>query len=411
MLQYEEALARVISAVPTPASESIALAEADGRFLAQDILAPIDLPPFDNSAMDGYAVHAADVASAKLNSPVRLRLVGRVAAGEKFLGEVRSGTCVRLFTGSTLPNGADAVVMQEDTRVDGAVPNEVMVLEPAKPWENVRFQGEDIKKTATVAAKGDALTVGRLALLAATGCVEAVVSRRPTVGILATGSELREPGQSLAPGQIYESNRPAIAALVRKAGAIPRTYPLVTDVLETTQIALSNALKECDMVITSGGVSVGEMDFVKQALTALGGELQFWKVAIKPGRPFVFGRLPSSHNRHSGADDKLFFGLPGNPVSALVTFLLLVRPAILRWQGASDVGLPSQSAVLAVSLENSGERRHYTRVRISIDGKCHSAGTQASHILSSFAAANGLVDIPPRTILAAGTTVEVLRWD
>ena len=165
------------------------------------------------------------------------------------------------------------------------------------------------------------------------------------------------------------------------------------------------------MIITSGGVSVGEMDFVKQALANLGGELQFWKVAIKPGRPFVFGRLPRSHNRLSSADDKLFFGLPGNPVSALVTFLLLVRPAILRWQGASDVGSPSQSAVLADPLENPGERRHFMRVRISIDGKCHSAGTQASHILSSFAAANGLVDIPPRTVLAAGTTVDVLRWD
>lgn len=411
MLQYEEALARVISAVPTPASESVALAQADGRYLARDILSPIDLPPFDNSAMDGYAVRAADVASAKPNSPVRLRLVGRVAAGEKLPGDVTSGTCVRLFTGSPLPNGADAVVMQEDTKVDGAVPNEVLVLEPVKPWENVRFQGEDIKRAAAVAAKGDALTVGRLALLAATGCVEVMVSRQPTVGILATGSELKERGQSLEPGQIYESNRPAIAALVRKAGAIPRVYPLVSDVLEATQIALSNAFKECDMVITSGGVSVGEMDFVKQALANLGVELQFWKVAIKPGRPFVFSRFPGSHNRLSTADDKLFFGLPGNPVSALVTFLLLVRPAILRWQGAANVGLPRQSAILADPLENSGERRHYMRVRISNDGKCHSAGTQASHILSSFAAANGLVDIPPRTVLAAGTTIEVLRWD
>jgi len=411
MLQYEEALARVISAVPAPASESIALAEADGRFLAQDILSPIDLPPFDNSAMDGYAVRAVNVASAKLNSPVRLRLVGRVAAGEKFLGDVTSGTCVRLFTGSPLPNGADAVVMQEDTKADGAAPNEVFVLESVKPWENVRFQGEDIKKTATVAAKGDAITVGRLALLAATGNVEVAVSRRPTVGILATGSELKEPGQLLAPGQIYESNRPAIAALARKAGAIPQVYPLVTDVLEATQIALSNAFKECDMVITSGGVSVGEMDFVKRALAELGGELQFWKVTIKPGRPFVFGRLPCSPNRLSSVDDKLFFGLPGNPVSALVTFLLLVRPAILRWQGASNVALARHSAVLAEPLENPGERRHYMRVRISTDGKCHSAGTQASHILSSFAVANGLVDIPPRTVLAAGTTVEVLRWD
>jgi molybdopterin molybdotransferase len=410
MLQYEEALAQVIGAVPTPESESIALADAEGRFLAHEILSPIDLPPFDNSAMDGYAVRAADVTSAKPNSPVCLRLAGRVAAGEKFLAEVTSGACVRLFTGSPLPKGADAVVMQEDTKADAA-PNEVLVLESVKPWENVRFQGEDIKRAAAVAAKGDRLTVGRLALLAATGCGEVVVSRQPSVGILATGSELREPGQLLAPGQIYESNRLALAVLVRKAGAIPRVYPLVRDVLEATQVALSNALKECDMVITSGGVSVGEMDFVKQALADLGGELQFWKVAIKPGRPFMFGRLPRSDRRLSSISDKLFFGLPGNPVSALVTFLLLVRPAILRWQGASDVALTSHSAVLAEPLENTGERRHFMRVRISMDGKCRSAGTQASHILSAFAAANGLVDIPPRTILAAGTTVEMLRWD
>ena len=165
------------------------------------------------------------------------------------------------------------------------------------------------------------------------------------------------------------------------------------------------------MVITSGGVSVGEMDFVKQALADLGGELQFWKVAIKPGRPFVFGRLPRSDSRLSSIGDKLFFGLPGNPISALVTFLLLVRPAILRWQGASNVALSSHSVVLAEPLENTGERRHFMRVRISMDGKCHSAGTQASHILSAFGAANGLVDIPSRTVLAAGTTVEMLRWE
>lgn len=411
MLQYEEALARVIAAVPPPTSEPIALADADGRILAQEILSPIDLPPFDNSAMDGYAVRAADVASAKPNSPVRLLLAGRVAAGDKSLAKVTSGTCVRLFTGSLLPNGADAVVMQEDTKTDAANPNEVLVLEAVKPWENVRFQGEDIKRATVVAAKGHALTVGRVALLAATGCANVVVCRRPTVGILATGSELRESSETLAQGQIYESNRVAIAALVRKTGAIPRIYPLVADILEATQIALSKAFKECDMVITSGGVSVGEMDFVKQALAELGGELQFWRVAIKPGRPFVFGRLPCSDNRLSSVDYKLFFGLPGNPASALVTFFLLVRPAILQWQGASNVALSRHSAVLAESLENQGERRHFMRVRISTEGKCHSAGTQASHILSSLSAANGLADIPPRTVLAAGTTVEVLRWD
>jgi len=410
MLEYEEALARLLAAIPRPVSERISLADAADRILAEEVLAAIDLPPFDNSAMDGYALRAADVASVGRDLPARLHLVGRVAAGQKFSGEVTSGTCVRLFTGSPLPAGADAIVMQEDTRVDPGMPNDVLVLDTVKSWENVRFLGEDVKRGTPLGRKGDTLTVGRLALLAATGCVDVVVARRPVIGIVATGSELRESGQSLEPGQIYESNRLAIAALVRKAGGLPHVYPLVSDVLEATQIALSNALQECDMVITSGGVSVGEMDFVKQALVNLGGELQFWKVAIKPGRPFVFGRFPC-FDRPSSVESKLFFGLPGNPVSALITFLLLVRPAIMRWQGASNVALPSHAAVLAEPLENQGERRHFMRVRVSMDGKCHPAGIQASHILTSIAAADGLVDVPPRTTLAGGATVQILRWN
>jgi molybdopterin molybdotransferase len=411
MLEYEEALARVLATVPAAASERIPLTEAAGRFLAEEVRAAIDLPPFDNSAMDGYAVRASDVNSATPDNPVCLHQTARVAAGENFPGQVASGTCVRLFTGSPLPAGADAVVMQEDTRIDSARPTEIRILEAVKPWENVRFHSEDVKHGASVAAKGYALTSGCLSLLAATGCAQVLVSCRPVVGIVATGSELKEPGQSLAPGQIYESNRIGIAALVCKAGAIPRIYSLIPDVLETTRLALAQAFKECDIVISSGGVSVGEMDFIKQALAELGGDLQFWKVAIKPGRPFVFGRLPASAHHQSTINSKLFFGLPGNPVSAFVTFLLLVRPAILRWLGASNVTLFSHPAVLAEPLENQGERRHFMRVRIASDGKVLSAGVQASHILSSLAAANGLVDVPAQTTFAAGTTVDILRWD
>jgi molybdopterin molybdotransferase len=405
MLQYEEALARILAVIPAPTSERIPAAQAVGRILAGEIASQINLPPFDNSAMDGYAVRAQDVGSARLDSPARLRLMGRVAAGEKFSGDVSPGACIRLFTGSPLPAGADAVVMQEDTKLDAATPNEVLMFDSVKAWENVRFRGEDVKRGAPLVAKGDSMTVGRLALLAATGCAEVLASRQPVVGIIATGSELKEPGQSLDPGQIYESNRLAIAALVRKAAAIPRIYPLVTDALEPTRLALSNALKECDVVVTSGGVSVGEMDFVKQAVIDLGGELEYWKVAIKPGRPFAFGRLPLA------GGNKLFFGLPGNPVSALVTFLLLVRPAILRWQGASHVAPPSHPAILAEPLENQGERRHFMRVSIATDGKVLSSGVQASHVLSSLATADGLVDVAARTSLAAGTTVQVLHWD
>ncbi len=408
MLEYEEALTRVLATVPIAATERIALAEADGRIIAEHVLSPIALPSFDNSAMDGYAVRALDVTSATPELPAQLRLIGRVEAGQNFSGEVIPGTCVRLFTGSALPAGADAVVMQEDTRTDPARPDEILVLDGLRPWENVRFQGEDIKRGAPIANSGDALNIGRLAVLAATGFAQISAFRRPLVGILATGSELKEPGQSLTPRQIYESNRVTLGALARKVGGIPRIYPIVTDALEMTRRALVDAFAECDLVITSGGVSVGEMDFIKQAFTELGGILQFWKVAIKPGRPFVFGRVAA---QASSIDHKLLFGLPGNPISAFVTFLLLVRPAILRWQGASDLALPSHPAILAEPLQNQGERRHFIRVRITPEGEVYSAGTQASHILSSLAAANGLLDVPPQKTLPAGATVKVLRWD
>ena len=401
MLAFEVALARVLAEVPAPEGESVSLRAASGRILADQIRSPIDLPVFDNSAMDGYAVRAADVASAKPASPACLRLAGKVAAGEIFLGEVTPGTCVRLFTGSPLPAGADAVVMQEDTHIDPAAPGEVVILAPAGPGENVRTRGEDVKQGTILAEAGAAITPCRIGLLAAAGFERLRVGRRPVVGLLATGSELTEPGQPLAPGQIYESNRTALAALMEGVGAVPKTLPLVADVLAGTSQALADAFNQCDAVVTSGGVSVGEMDFLKLAFEQIGGRLEFWKVAMKPGRPFVFGRCQG----------KLLFGLPGNPVSALVTFRLLVRPALLRWQGATDVSLPAHPGVLAEPLLNPGERRHFMSVKVDSTGKIQLAGVQASHVLSSLAAANGLVDVPAHTTLAAGSAVTVLRWD
>ena len=272
----------------------------------------------------------------------------------------------------------------------------ISFLDSAKPWENVRFRGEDVKCGAVLGEAGDELTAGRLGLLAAAGLAQVSVGRRPVAGLLASGSELLEAGQSLSPGKIYESNRTGLAALAIQAGAIPKIFPLVKDSATDTQAALSKALQECDLVITSGGVSVGEMDFIKSAFEQLGGELQFWKVAIRPGRPFVFGR----------AGGKLLFGLPGNPVSAFVTFLLLVRPALIRWQGARNVSLPVHAGTLAEPLVNPGDRRHFMRVLIDSTGQVHSAGPQASHILHSLAAANGLVDVPPKTTLPAGGVVK-----
>ena len=398
MLEFEEALARILVAVPAPPPEHVALSAATGRVLADEVQSPIDLPAFDNSAMDGYGLRAAEAASARPGSPVRLRLAGKVAAGETFAGEVAAGTCVRLFTGSPLPRGADAVVMQEDTRAEAG---EVLILTPTQPGGNVRARGGDVKRGSSLAAAGELLTVGRLALLAAAGLPEVRVGRRPVVGLLATGSELKAPGQRLAPGQVYESNRVALAALLERVGAVPQTFPLVADALAPTSLALAAAFNQCDVVVTSGGVSVGEMDFIKRAFEQVGGELQFWEVAIKPGRPFAFGRYQG----------KLWFGLPGNPVSAIVTFLLFVRPALLRWQGAIHVSLPSHPAVLAEPLVNEGGRRHFMRVRVDPLGRVWSAGVQASHVLSSMAAANGLVDVPANSTSAAGATVPVLRWE
>jgi molybdopterin molybdotransferase len=401
MLELEEARSRILAVLPQPAIERISLREAYRRIAAEPVASPRDLPLFDNSAVDGYAVRSGDVVAASAHSPVQLRLVGKVAAGDYFNGELAGGQCLRLFTGSPVPRGADAVVMQEDSRVDPERADEVIILDAARPWENVRFHGEDLKRDGRVIAAGEILTIGRTALLAAVGVTEVNVGRRPAVGLLATGSELKSAGEPLGPGQIYESNRISLAPLIDRAGGVVRSYPIVTDAFDPTCAALEKAFSECDLVITCGGVSVGEMDFVKSAFESLGGRQQFWQIAIKPGRPFVFGQR----------GEKFLFGLPGNPISALVTFLLLVRPALLRWQGAGDLSLPSHPGTLAEPLANPGGRRHFMRVFVESAGQVRSAGIQASHILSSAAAANGLVEVPPRTTLAAGTIVPVLRWE
>jgi molybdopterin molybdotransferase len=321
-----------------------------------------------------------------------------VGAGQVFTGNVGAQTCVRIFTGTPLPAGADAVVMQEDTRTEG---DSVLVLDRARPWENVRLRGEDVKSGAVLAVPGTRLGAGHVGLIAATGHARVRVARQPRVALIATGSELRPPGKPLAPGQIYESNRTMLAAMLTACGVEVRSLPLVPDTLNRTRNALQRAFAECDAVVTTGGASVGKLDFIKAAFAELGGSQEFWRVSIKPGKPFVFGTLQG----------KLLFGLPGNPVSAFVTFLLLVRPALLRWQGASDVELPAHPGTLAEPLVNRGDRRHFVRVRVDADGRVHSAGTQASHMMHSLAAANALVDVPPATTLAAGATVRVLRVD
>ena len=374
------------------ASESVLLAQSAGRVMAVDVTAAVNLPRFDNSAMDGYAVIAAEA-----RSGAQLQCVGEVPAGSAFEGILQSGQCLRIFTGSPMPAGANAVVMQEDTCVKA---DRVEIIDGVKPFEHIRLRGEDVKEGEPIGHAGEVMHAGRLQLLGAAGVSRVEVYRRPIVGVLATGDELREPGEALGEGGIHESNRLALAELIRETGAEARVYPLVNDTLDATKAALQQAFDECDAVVTSGGVSVGEHDYVKPALEALGGELDFWKVRIKPGKPFVYGRLRG----------KPLFGVPGNPVSAMVTFLVLVRPGILKLNGATDLELPAHPGVLADPLVNRGDRRHFMRVRVDVAGQVHAAGLQASHAVGPLGQANALVDVPPETTLAEGASVTVLRF-
>jgi len=401
VLELEDALERILSAVRPLNEEMIDLKAGANRTLTRPIASPIDLPLFDNSAMDGYAVQAADLGTTAPERPASLHLLGRVAAGEVFAGSVEPGTCVQVFTGSPLPKGADAVVMQEDTRTEQSAPDQVWFLDTISPGENVRLRGEDVKRGQVLLHEGERLTAGRIGLLAATGLAKVSVGRQPRVGLLATGSELIEAGQPIASGQIYESNRPMLAIEIERIGGSARTFPLVPDEPGPTRASLGLALEACDALVTCGGVSVGEFDFVRPAFEELGGRLDFWKVAIRPGKPFAFGRV----------GDKYLFGLPGNPVSAWVTFLLLVRPALLRMQGRNEASLPRFSAILAEPLANPRNRRHFIRVAVDEHGRTRPCGRQASHVLSSLASANGLVDVPPGVTYPAGATVSVLHWD
>ena len=400
MLELEAAVDRILAAIPPPVAEEIPVEQCSGRVSINPVMASIDLPVFDNSAMDGYAVRSEDLHGASPANPARLQVCGRISAGETFVGTVVPRCCVRIFTGAPMPAEADAVVMQEDTRVCPDHAGLIEVLDVVEPGENVRRRGEDVKQGEVIAGGGIRLAAAHIAVLAATGVARIHVGRQPRIGILATGSELLSPGQPLKPGYIYESNRAMLSALVAETGAIPCLYPLVVDTAEATQSALRQALDESDAVLTSGGVSVGEFDFIKPVFAEMGGEIGFWKVSMKPGRPFVFGRV----------EGKLLFGVPGNPVSAYVTFLLLVRPALLHWQGSASCALFSHSALLADPVSNPGDRRHFLRVRVNSDGTVSSAGAQASHCVGSLAQSNGLLDLAPGANLAAGAEVKVIRF-
>ncbi len=409
MVALEDAVAQILDQVGQLPAGMVRIHEAAARYTHAPISATHDLPLFDNSAMDGYAVRSEDIAKATPEKPVPLCVVGHVPAGEVMSSAITPGTCARIFTGSALPAGADAVVMQEDTERDAVRENVVLVKDKVRPFENVRLRGEEVKAGTEIVPAGAKLTAGRIGLLGAMGIREIAVSRSPVVALIATGSELIDVEAEradrgftpAATGRIYESNRLMLATALRGAGGIPKIFPLVPDTPAATRDALAKAFAETDAVVTSGGVSVGEHDVVKAAFEELGGRISYWRIAVKPGKPFVFGRL----------GEKLFFGLPGNPVSAFVTFMLLVRPALLRWQGAADVRLASHPAVLGERLINRAERRHFMCVRVNGKGEVFSSGLQASHAIVGLANADGLVDVPPKTTFESGSTVQVLRWD
>ncbi len=414
LISVEEALTEILSHVRPLEPERVPILEALGRVLAEEIVSDIDIPPFDNSAMDGYAVRAADVAAAAPESPVRLTVVGSVAAGYVAGVGVEPGTAIRIMTGAPLPDGADAVVPLEDTgdadrpreaRLEAPSPT-VEVRRAVKPRDNVRPAGEDVRRGERVLEPGRRIRPQEIGVLASLGRETVLVHRRPRVAILATGDELLEVHEPLAPGKIRNSNEYTNAALVTRTGGIPIRLGIARDNVADLRARLRAGLERgADLFLTSGGVSVGDYDVVKDVLGAEG-QMQFWQVNMKPGKPLAFGLLPGGIP---------LIGLPGNPVSAMVSFEQFARPAILKMLGHTDLDKPTVRAVLDEPIRNSG-RRGYVRVIVTRrEGRYHArtTGEQGSGVLTSMARANGLAVIPEGNYrLEAGSevTVQMLDW-
>ncbi|MDA8237434.1 MAG: molybdopterin molybdotransferase MoeA [Chloroflexi bacterium] len=438
LLSVEVARGRVLAAVPAPLpAETVPVVAARGRVLAADVVAATDLPPWDNSAMDGYAVRSADVAAATAELPVRLAVRGEAAAGRAPDVAVDAGGAVRIATGAPLPSGADAVVQVEMTTpldaagaagargrdAAGPPPAAVLVHAAIGPGANVRRLGEDLRAGAVVLRAGRAVGPAEVALVAGAGVPVVAVHRRPRVAVISTGDELRAPGADLGPAGIPDSNGPSLVALAAAAGADARHLGIAPDDLATMTQLLRAAAASADLVVVSGGVSVGPYDVVKPAFEAVG-TVDLWRVAVQPGKPFAFGVAP----RPAGSDASgpvLLLGLPGNPVSTFVTFELFVRPAIrlLAGRPADDLLRPADRAVLEEPVTKAPGRRAYLRVSARRDGpagpplrdaegrvRVDLAGGQGSHVLSSLAAADALAIVPESVdALPAGAPVE-LWW-
>ncbi|MDO5087556.1 MAG: molybdopterin molybdotransferase MoeA [Comamonadaceae bacterium] len=415
LMPLDEALAALLArATPLARTEEVSTFEADGRVLAQDLVSPLHVPPHDNSAMDGYALRAADAATPGTVLPVSQR----IAAGQAG-APLAPGTAARIFTGAPLPEGADTVVMQEEAEaLDGGARVRLPAAPAAGQW--VRRAGEDIAQGAKVLQKGERLTPASIGLAASVGASRLCVAARPRVALLSTGDELVMPGDvppaQMKPGAIYNSNRFVLRALLQRLGCAVSDLGIVPDDRAATLAALAQAAEGHDLILTSGGVSVGEEDHIKPAVQQLGA-LALWQIAMKPGKPFAFGHVghvnrtagmagtQGADAAHAGAH---FIGLPGNPVSSLATFVLLVRPFVLRLMGVADVAVPAQPLRADFAWPRPDKRREFLRVRRNATGGLDLYPNQSSGVLTSAHWADGLVDLPAGHTIAPGDTVRFL---
>ena len=391
MISEEEARKKILETVRPLPSRRLPLLPALGCFTADDYFAQLPLPMFDNSAMDGYAV----VASSSTKG-ARLRVTGVQPAGPDRRLPISPGEAVRIFTGAPVPRTADAIVIQEDVTRKG---NEILVNTEVNPGDFIRRRGCDLAEGQRILAKGERLGGATIALLASQGIADVTVGGEAKAAIVSTGDELVKAGAKLEPGQIYESNSVLLGALLERCGAVVNLVQHCPDerqtLLETIKRGITNHI-----LIISGGVSVGEHDLVKDALYELGTQIDIWRVAIKPGKPFLFGKV----------NECAVFGLPGNPVSAFVTFLQFVRPAILKMSGAADFALPQVPAKLAVELANDGDRAHYVRGKLE-QGRFTPVGRQESHALFGLSPSNALLRLAVGQLLKADEIVDVQIWD
>lgn len=386
MIAFEEALATVLAQAQPLGMQRIRLPRLLGRVLAQQVLARIDMPLFDNSAVDGYGVRLEDVANASPAAPVCLRLQATTHAGDPAAAELAAGAAVKTLTGAPVAPGVEAVVMKEECEErDGCV----WVRQSARPGENIRRQGEEYRRGDTALPVGQRLTPAAIGVLASFGYPSVIVYKKPRVVLLITGDELTRPGRPLRPGRIYDSNSHTLTAAVAALGIEQCHLETVPDTLTGVTERLAWALESADVVITVGGVSVGDHDFVKEACASLGVQTHYWKVAIKPGKPNYFGTY-----EHPQARRRLVFGLPGNPVAALLSFNRLVRPALLKVMGARDLALPRVTAVLGAELRKKPGRLEFVRaVAVEEEGRLvvHPTNGQDSHMLGGMAVANCVI--------------------